>query len=105
MADQTPEPETLSASTVRYAAALHAMQSGVAMEMNYDPKVGSPKDLRVGLNSAMVTDAALTKLLIDKGIITLEEYSAANADAMEQERDRYTQRIREHFGHPNINLG
>ena len=35
----------------RYTAALHGMQSGVAMKMNYDVAETTPKHLRVGVNS------------------------------------------------------
>jgi hypothetical protein len=37
----------------------------------------------------MVNDAAIARLLIGKGIITLAEYEAAVADEMEREKERY----------------
>lgn len=81
----------------RYAAAAHAMQTCVAIEMAIDPKPTEPKHLRVGVNSAMVCDGALATLLIEKGLFTLEEYTAALAASMEREVAGY----RERLGIPN----
>jgi hypothetical protein len=82
----------------RYLAAAHAMQSGVAMEMTHDPKSGTPKDLRVGVNSAMVDHAALVRVLIAKGIFTTEEYELAVTEEMEREVQRYEDRLNDRFG-------
>lgn len=89
---------TIQEDTDRYVRAAHAMQTGVATEMGWNPKPTEPKHLRVGVNSALVDSGSLAKLLIDKGLITEEEYVAAIADGMEHERDRYTALIQEHFG-------
>ena len=77
------------ADRARYKAALHAMQSGVAMAMERDHKPTSPKHLRVGVNVALCDHAALVRLLMKKGLFTEEEYFSAIADQMEQERARY----------------
>jgi len=77
----------------RYEAALHAMQTGVAMWMEFDPKETSPKHLRVGINSALCDSTALAKVLIAKGAISEEEYIKALADQMEEEVSRYAQRL------------
>ncbi len=77
----------------RYMAAAHAMQSGVATEHERGSDDGTPKHLRVGVNSAQVSVAALTKLLIEKGLFTLDEYVKAQADEMEAEQARYEQRL------------
>lgn len=76
-----------------YEEAIHAMQSGVAMMMNYDQKATDPKHLRVGINSAMVSDSALVRLLISKGIITIEEYKKALTEEANAEVDRYEAEI------------
>jgi len=75
----------------RYRAAAHAMQSGVKANINFDPlKAGvSLKDLRVGVNYALVSHNGLMKLLVHKGIITDQEYVKALAEAMETEAKRY----------------
>jgi len=82
----------------RQMAAAHAMQSGVAMEMNWNPGPTDPKHLRVGVNTALCDHAALVRLLMGKGIIMEAEYMAAIADEMEAEAERYRQRIQDHFG-------
>jgi len=78
----------------RYLAAAHAMQSGVAAEMGAGISGATePKHLRVGINSAHVASAALARLLIEKGVFTLDEYVAAQAAEMEAEQARYEQRL------------
>lgn len=84
----------------RYARALHAMQSGVAAEMQHLPAPTEPKHLRVGVNSSMISDAAVVKLLIDKGVFTQDEFEAAMADSAEAEVGAYEARLSEHFGAP-----
>lgn len=88
----------------RYTAAAHAMQSGVAGKMSVQVGETSGKHLRVGINAAMVHEAALAKLLIAKGIITMDEHLTALADEMERERDRYAAELTELFGKP-VTLG
>lgn len=82
----------------RYLAAAHGMQTGVAYELEKDPSSGSPKHLRVGVNSAMVEFGAMFKLLIDKGIISEAEFYKELADAMERERDAYAERLSRQYG-------
>lgn len=79
----------------RYNSAAHAMQSGVAQDHALGSRDGSPKHLRVGVNSALVNQAALAKLLIDKGIITEDEYLIAVVEAMEDEVRRYEDMLTE----------
>lgn len=83
---------------MRYENACHAMQSGVAVEMGFNPRPTDPKHLRVGVNSAMVDCAAMAKLLIAKGVITEDEYLEAVAAEMELEAKRYRERLSEHYG-------
>lgn len=74
-----------------YEAAMHGIQSGVAYEievLGLEKAGASPKHLRVGVNSAMVTDHAIATLLIAKGIFTEEEYAEAVAKSAEMERVR-----------------
>jgi len=83
----------------RYTQAAHAMQSGVAMMMNYNDS-HEPKHLRVGVNSAMIETSALVKLLIDKGLITYEEWAKVLADFMEAEVVSYERQINNVMGNP-----
>ena len=84
----------------RYYKACHAMQSGVAMEMHLPETrdAAGPKHLRVGVNSAMVETSTLVKILIDKGIITLDDWDRELADSMENEVMRYEQRLHAALG-------
>lgn len=79
-----------------YPEAMHAMQTGVGLEIE---RVGlndsgcSPKHLRVGINSNMITEKAIATLLIAKGIITREEYIAAITQAANEEAALYERRL------------
>ncbi|GAY12061.1 hypothetical protein [Pseudonocardia sp. N23] len=81
----------------RYHAAMHAMQSGVAAEMFRDPKPTEPKHLRVGVNSALLGSAAIGALLIEKGVITQDDYERAMADQAEREKAAYEERLGVHL--------
>jgi hypothetical protein len=80
----------------RYLDACHAMQSGVAFRK--DKSDQEPKHLRTGINSAMVSDKALTLLLVEKGIFTLEEFQKKLADCMEEEAKSYEQILEKERG-------
>jgi hypothetical protein len=97
------QPEMPDA-TERYLAAAHAMQSGVAAEMQHDPACTAPKHLRVGVNSSLVNSSALAELLIAKGIITDAEYVEALAKGMECEQARYEQMLSARLG-TKVTLG
>ncbi len=88
----------------KYNALLHAMQTGIAYTLEKDFSSGTPKHLRVGVNSAMVEAGVICKILIDKGIITLEEYQERVLEGLQKEVDMYEREISEHYGHP-IKLG
>ncbi len=88
----------------KYKALCHAMQSGVAYKMNYDPTDTTPKHLRVGVNVAMCDHAALVNLLMAKGIITEDEYFDALIESMQREVDNYTREINDQLGIDKIKL-
>lgn len=56
------------------ARLLHAVQTGVAHELEFDDKSAAPKHLRVGVNNALCQIAALTRVLVLKGVITEDEF-------------------------------
>ncbi len=95
---------TLEEKMERYKALCHAMQTGVAYKMNYDPTDTTPKHLRVGVNVAMCDHGALVNLLIAKGIITEDEYFDALVESMQREVDNYTREISEQLGADKIQL-
>lgn len=87
----------------RYLAAAHAVQAGVAMEMNEDPpsrsgSAVSPKMLRVGVNMAMAEHGALVRMLIKKGLFTEEEYMEELVASVEDEKRQYEARLSARFG-------
>jgi hypothetical protein len=88
----------------RYHQACHAMQSGVAMEMERGSTDTMPKHLRVGLNSALCEHAALVRLLLEKNLITDEEYELALIAEMEREVARYEERLSTLMGGAPIKL-
>lgn len=99
----------------RYAAAMHAVQTGVAMTISLDnrdvasgdkqPDSGSAssKHLRTGIDSALVSNGALTQLLIEKGVITELEFWAKLAEFAEDEAKAYESELRQRCG-GNITL-
>lgn len=97
------EGQNTTAATERYAAAAHAVQSGVAAEIGLDgvnAGASSPKHLRTGVNVAMTDLGSLARLLIAKGVISLDEYAEAVAVGMEAEKERYEQHLSERLGKP-----
>ena len=98
MSDELIETELGPASPAeakRYHDALHAMQSGVAFEMESGGESArnmSPKHLRVGINSAFIDTAALIRILVKKGVFTYQEFQTELADEAEREVARYEAR-------------
>lgn len=87
----------------RYLKAAHAVQAGVAMEMNDAPpnissSAVSPKMLRTGVNLAMVQQGAIVRLLIKKGLITEEEYMVELVAGVEEEKHQYEERLSARYG-------
>lgn len=87
----------------KYAKLMHAMQSGVAMLMNYDKKETEPKHLRVGVNSALIDTGAILQLLINKGIITHEEFLEVLCEFAERDVRSYEDKLKQITG-GNITL-
>ncbi len=87
-----------------YNQALHAMQSGVKHMMAHDHKETDPKHLRVGVNSALRGVGSLVKLLIEKRVITGEEYYEAIRKGMIEEVEMYEKKISLISGDANITL-
>ena len=76
----------------RYVAAMHGVQSAVTFDIAQKGEKdagATPKHLRVGINSSLLTVNAIAVLLIDKGLITREEYLRAVADEAEAEVARH----------------
>lgn len=86
-------------NNLSYEDALHGIQTGVKFEMERGHSTAhTPKHLRVGIDSAMVNDAALAHLLVKKGVFTQEEYAEELRLEANRELDRYEDRILEIYG-------
>lgn len=75
----------MSEFQAEYATLGHQIQTCVAADIALGSSAASPKMLRTGLNIVFVEQAALASLLIEKGVITLEEYQAALKKGLQQE--------------------
>ena len=87
-----------------YARLGHAIQTGVMYELEYDQRSGTPKHLRTGVNMVLVQVGALVRVLVAKGLITLEEYEQELLAGLEAEKKAYEERLSEKYG-GKITLG
>lgn len=70
----------------RYTSALHGIQTAIAFELSIGVEhIRDPKHLRTGIDSTFISISALQELLIEKGILTLEEITAKTAHYAERE--------------------
>src|SRR5690349_18898785 len=82
-----------------YAQLGHAVQSGIAMLMELPGQTfTTPKHLRVGIDTSKSDMRGLVTLLINKGVITEEEYYEAMTDAMSREVVEYEHRLSRELG-------
>jgi hypothetical protein len=87
----------------KYMALQHSMQCGVKYSQESGAEPETSKDTRVGINTAMSDHGALVDLLVRKGVITDEEIAEAMIDYMQQEVDRYRDKLKLVYG-ADINL-
>jgi len=99
MSEENPtsqDPERKIGSQAEYDALLaeligkhQALQRAAQIGMSYyiplRPQSVEPLHLRLGINSALVGEAGLAKLLMDKGVFTEAEYWQYQIEAMERE--------------------
>lgn len=97
------QQETSEDAQQRYLYFMHALQSGVAAKQGLDPSETEPKNLRVGVNSAMLQQGTVVRLLIAKGIITAEEWWIALADSAQAEVQAYEKWLSDKTG-ANVTL-
>jgi hypothetical protein len=90
----------------RYFSAAHSIQSAIAFLIGRDELEGvqpdsrstSPKHMRVGIDMTKAEMGGLVALLIEKGVITLDEYEEAITRGLEREQKRYAATARERIG-------
>ncbi len=74
----------------RYMQALHGVQCAIGFEQSIGAgQIDSHKHLRTGIDSAHISQGAIQELLIEKGIVTLEEITAKCAHYAERELLEY----------------
>lgn len=88
----------------RYAAAAHRVQTAIAvlMSMHSEWSAMQPKHLRVGIDMTKSDAGGLATLLMEKGIITQDEYLRAIADAAEREADGYEKVVQVMLSNKNV---
>ena len=96
-ADKKTE-QRLTELRAEYERQLHKMQAGVAFDIGNGGSAHLPKHLRVGVNSAMVNNAAMAALLIKKGVITELEYYEQMVESMKKEADEYERELSQRLG-------
>ncbi len=99
MDDEKPPRNDLS-----YKEAMHGVQSAIAYRIGRGEDLATSKHLRVGVDSAMVTDAALARLLIKKGVFTAEEYAEEIRLEANRELDRAEDQARAEMGRAEISF-
>ncbi len=108
-----PKPEVNPELAETLLALTKRMQTGVAFvdQARYEQSGIHPvlakelKDLRVGINVALSTNAAIADVLAEAGICTGDSYMRACIKRMQDEVDRYTEQIRKMHPGVNISLG
>lgn len=93
--------ETMEA---RYERAMHRGQSAIAFLLSLGSDMANPKHLRVGLNGAMADHGSLVRLLVQKGVITHDEYMTALVEGTEKEADDVVARARRESGNPHLDF-
>lgn len=80
----------------RYERAAHRVQTAIAAVPSHPNQ--TPKHMRTGIDMSKSDLAGLSKLLMDKGLFTLEEYLTAIADQAEIEASNYEDELSSRFG-------
>jgi len=94
---QQPSPEVRKLMQ-EYERLAHGMMTGVGYVNQLDPAQSNAKHVRVGVNCALVSHAALVRVLMAKGVITDLEYWTAIVEGMRDEVDNYSARLKELTG-------
>ena len=69
----------------KYVNLAHAVQTGIASCIAVGWSGATPKHLRVGIDTSKSDQGALVKLLIEKGVITEDEYGRVLLEGLENE--------------------
>lgn len=94
------EPTKLDMLKVEYQDAMHAMQTGVAHMIERDRSEASLKHIRVGINSALCSVSALMLILVEKGLVTEEEYFTKLLELVKEDVKDYEAKLTQLIGKP-----
>lgn len=89
------DEETIQALKERNYALTHAIQTGVGAKMLISGSETSPKQLRTGVNNALVQLGVIAKVLIDKGLLSELEYWQLMNEGLEVEVKGYEEYLSE----------
>jgi len=78
----------------RYVKAQHALHTGVEIALTVSSQFGQMKQFRAEFVTLTSDVSALVKLLIKKGVITLDEYDKAAADEIEADVKEFQETLR-----------
>lgn len=82
-----------------YEAAGHAVQSAIAFKMEKEPEgATTPKHLRVGIDMSKSDMLGLVMLLMNKGVITEDEYEEYVRVAANEELAMHEDDINKRYG-------
>ena len=82
----------------RYMKAAHRVQTAIGFMPDHPNQ--THKGMRTGIDLSKSDMMGLATLLIDKGIITLEEYEEAIANSAEKEADDYEKELSSRMSAP-----
>ena len=89
-----------------YKRHMGRVQSGILAKMmrwpSFNDMCCNPKHIRVGIDSAMVSDRAMFDLLVAKGVFTEEEYAKALRDSAKREADTHEKELGFKLGEAGI---
>ena len=96
--------EEKQAFSAEYLKLSHAIQSGIALALEFDPTPGKPKHLRVGNDLRASEHAALVRTLIKAGVITEQAYCEEVLEELRREKERHEERLLARYGR-RVELG
>ena len=85
--------KTTSDYEKEYESIIHGIQTAIKFEMEADlSNETSPKHLRVGVNSSLISNGAVVSLMVKKGLITEAEYWEELIVFAQRDLDSYRQK-------------
>lgn len=93
-------PKSIEEKKALYLRMMHGLQSSIAALMSFDLALGEKKHLRVGVDSALIQSSALARLLIEKDLITEEEFWDSTLIVLAEDLTKNRERFAKEMGVP-----